>query len=247
MTIPHKLKRYVKNFNFSYCYGVYPTLELIDFQPGNILAVLLHSKGANNKGIIKIRQACSNFQIEVIENDYLVEKLADRGNTYAIGVFKKYSSQLSHQHNHLVLVNPSSMGNLGTILRAMLGFGYSNLAIIEPGADHYDPKVIRASMGAIFQINIKRYQSFPDYWGSYGDHQLYTLMTNGKISLPEVTFQSPHSLVFGSEASGLAEEYLDFGTSIRIPFNNQVDSMNLALSVGITMFHSYVGDTDKNL
>ena len=240
MTLSQKLKRYNRDFNFSYCFGVFPTLELINFQPGKISAVLLHSKGLNNKGIVKIRQACSNFQIEIIENDRLVEKLADRGNTYAIGVLNKYSSDLNRQDDHIVLVNPSSMGNLGTILRAMLGFGYSNLAIIEPGVDHFDPKVIRASMGAIFQVNIKKYQVFTDYWGSFGNHQLYTMMTNGKISLPEVEFQSPHGLIFGTETSGLTDEYLDYGTSVKIPQNDQIDSINLALSVGITMYQNWV-------
>jgi len=240
MTQLQKLKRYARDFDHSYCYGVYPTLELIKHQPDKILAVLVHSKGSDNQGISKIRQACGNFQIELIENDRLVEKIADRGNTYAIGVLKKFKSQLGFQENHIVLVNPSSMGNLGTIIRSMLGFGYRELALIEPAADHFDPRVIRASMGAIFQTKIMRFQTFPNYWGSFGEHQLYPMMTNGKISLPEVEFQDPHSLVFGSESSGLDNDYTDYGTSVRIPQNNNIDSMNLALSVGISMYHNWV-------
>jgi TrmH family RNA methyltransferase len=246
MTLNQKLKRYGRDLDYSYCYGVFPTLELITYQPGSILAVLLHSKGDPNQGITKIRQACSNYQIELIENDRLFEKLSDRGNTFAIGVFNKSSSELSQQANHIVLVNPSSMGNLGTIVRSMLGFGYTDLAIIEPAADHFDPKVIRASMGAIFQTRVWRFQTFPDYWGSYGKHQLYPLMTNGKISLPDVIFQTPHSLVFGSEASGLDNEFLDYGTSIRIPQEQQVDSLNLALAVGVTMYQSWINTTQIN-
>lgn len=243
MPLTQKLKRYTRDLDYSYCYGVFPTLELIKYQPGSILAVLLHSKGEKNQGISKIRQACSNFQIELIENDHLFEKLADRGNTFAIGVLTKSSSELSQEKNHVVLVNPSSMGNLGTIIRSMLGFGYADLAIIEPAADHFDPKVIRASMGAIFQTRIRRFQTFPDYWGSCGNHQLYPLMTNGKISLPEVNFQTPHALVFGSEASGLGEEFLDYGTSIRIPQEIQVDSLNLALAAGVAMYQSWINTT----
>jgi TrmH family RNA methyltransferase len=240
MTQLQKLKRYAKDFDHSYCYGVYPTLELIKHQPDKILAVLVHSKGSDNQGISKIRQACGNFQIELIENDRLVEKISGRGNTYAIGVLKKFQSQLGFQENHIVLVNPSSMGNLGTIIRSMLGFGYRELALIEPAADHFDPRVIRASMGAIFQTKIMRFKTFPNYWGSFGEHQLYPMMTNGKISLPEVEFQDPHSLVFGSESSGLDNDYMDYGTSVRIPQNNNIDSMNLALSVGISMYHNWV-------
>ncbi len=71
-----KLKRYKKEFEFSYCLGVYPTLELINTRPESIQAVLLHSKGSFNKGIEKIRLLAGNQQIEIIENDRLVEKLA---------------------------------------------------------------------------------------------------------------------------------------------------------------------------
>ncbi|MCK4490037.1 MAG: TrmH family RNA methyltransferase [Anaerolineales bacterium] len=240
MPLNLKLKRYKKDFDHSYCFGVYPTLELLTYQPESVLAVLLHSKGLKNQGITKIRNLCREQQIEIIENDNLVNKLASRGNTYAIGVFQKLNMDLDPAENHLVLVHPSSMGNLGTIMRTMLGYGKYNLALVEPAADPFDPKVIRASMGAVFQLKIKSFREFTDYWGSYADHSLYPLMTNGKISLPEVEFQPPYSLVFGEEASGLGDEYLQFGTSIRIPQHNAVDSLNLALSVGITLYHSWI-------
>ncbi len=240
MSLTLKLKRYQKDFDHSYCFGVYPTLELLTFRPESVLAVLLHSKGLKNQGITKIRDLCQEQQIEIIENDNLVNKLASRGNTYAIGVFQKYSSDLEATENHLVLIHPSSMGNLGTIMRTMLGYGKYNLALVEPAADPFDPKVIRASMGSVFQLRIKSFREFTDYWGSFADHNLYPLMTNGEIALPDVEFQPPYALVFGDEASGLGNEYLQFGTSTRIPQHDAVDSLNLALSVGITLYHSWV-------
>ncbi len=240
MSLNLKLKRYQKDFDHSYSFGVYPTLELLAYRPESVLAVLLHSKGLENQGITKIRNLCREQQIEIIENDNLVNKLASRGNTYAIGVFQKLNVDLDPAENHLVLVHPSSMGNLGTIMRTMLGYGKYNLALVEPAADPFNPKVIRASMGSVFQLRIKSFREFTDYWGSYADHSLYPLMTNGKIALPEVEFQPPYSLVFGEEASGLGDEYLQFGTSTRIPQHSAVDSLNLALSVGITLYHSWI-------
>jgi len=235
-----KLKRYKKEFEFSYCLGVYPTLELINTRPESIQAVLLHSKGSFNKGIEKIRLLAGNLQIEIIENDRLVEKLAIRGNTYAIGVFKKFHSELDPNQDHLVLVNPSSMGNLGTIMRSMLGFGINDLALIEPTSDPFDPKVIRASMGAVFHLRFQKFRSFTDYWGVHTKHAIYPFMTDGKIALPEVNFTSPTALVFGGEAPGLGEEYHQFGTSIRIPQAEAVDSLNLAQSVGIALYQFWV-------
>ena len=55
------------------------------------------------------------------------------------------------------------MGNLGTILRSCLGFGMKDIAIIKPGVDIFDPKVVRASMGSIFSLNISYFNSFEDY------------------------------------------------------------------------------------
>ena len=235
-----KLKRYKKDFDFSYCPGVYPTLELIIHRPAEVLGVVLHSKGQDNQGITKIRQLAGQQQIEIIENDNLAEKLSQRGNTYAIGIFRKYQSLLDPAQDHLVLVNPSSMGNLGTIMRSMLAFDLRDLALIEPAADYFDPRVIRASMGAIFQIKVNSFNTFPDYWGSQAGHSLFPFMTDGKIDLPWADFKRPSALIFGGEAGGLDPDFHQYGTSIRIPQTDAVDSLNLAQSVGIALYQAWV-------
>lgn len=244
MVLP-QLKNYQREFEHSYCLGVYPTLELIAHQPQAVLEILLHSKGAKNQGVEKIRKLAGNLQIPIQDNDRLVEKLSQRGNTYAVGVFQKYQGQLDTRRNHLVLVSPSSMGNLGTIMRSMLGFGYQDLAIIEPAADLFHPKVIRASMGAIFQVRSQTFRSFTDYWGTNARHALYPMMTDGKIPLPDAILEKPYALVFGDEASGLGDEYHQFGTSLRIPQSGDVDSLNLALAVGITLYQGWILDQQE--
>lgn len=81
--------------------------------------------------------------------------------------------------NHVVLVNPGDMGNMGTIIRTMLGFNYSNLTIIKPGVDVFDPRVIRASMGALFNINFEYFDSFSEYLDKYPKRNIYSLMLKG--------------------------------------------------------------------
>ena len=240
MTLSQKIKRYQKNFDYSYTLGVYPTIELLLYQPDTVEAMVLHSKGKNNQGIHKIKTLCKDIGIEPMENDRLVDKLAARGNTYAVGIFQKYNSELDPKENHLVLVHPSSMGNIGTIMRSMLGFGQNNLALIEPAADSFDPKTIRSSMGGIFQLKIQTFSKFTDYWGRYSQHALYPLMTKGSQSLPDVVFKEPYALVFGEEKSGLPEEFTQFGTSVRIPQSEAIDSLNLAQSVGISLYQSWI-------
>lgn len=112
--------------------------------------------------------------IPVRQDDKLIERLSDKENVYVVGIFEKYTCELKEDLRHLVLVNPSNMGNLGTIIRTACGFGYYDLAIIEPAADIFNPKTVRASMGSLFRIRHELFDNFDDYFAKYcvpGDRQ----------------------------------------------------------------------------
>ncbi len=230
-----RLKTYKKSFDHSYTMGVFPTIELLQFQPQIVITVLIHSKGKQNRGIRKIIDLCQQQDINYQVNDHRVEALSRKDNVYAIGVFEKREHELDQTRNHVLLVNPSSMGNLGTIMRTMLGFGYEDLGIIEPAADSYDPSTVRASMGALFHIRLQKFEHFSEYVGRYL-RRYYLLKSNGEIPLPKADFETPHTLVFGNESAGLDDDYDSYGQTIRIPQNERIDSLNLAVSVGITLY-----------
>ena len=68
----------------------------------------------------------------MIYSDKIFNIVSNKENCYIIGVFKKYESKINPKSNHVVLVNPSNMGNLGTIIRTAIGFGINDIAIISP-------------------------------------------------------------------------------------------------------------------
>ena len=150
---------------------------------------------------------------------------------------RKYNSELESDKSHLAIVEPANMGNLGTIMRTMLGFGVRNLAVIGEGVDVFHPNVIRSSMGAVFKMNFEYFEKFDDYSEKY-QNKLYTFMTNGEVSLPDAKFEKPFTLVFGNEAKGLSEYFKTVGTSITIPQSEKIDSLNLAMSVGIALYET---------
>lgn len=233
-----KVKSYKKDFPYSYTLGVFATIELLTHKPEAVTQVLLHTKGEKNEGIQKIKTLCTKHHIEVSYDNPLVETLSKSENTYAIGVFTKYESRIETGENHLVLVNPSDMGNVGTIIRTMVGFDMKNLAIINPGVDVFDPKVIRASQGALFQMSFSSFNSFGEYAKAFKNYP-YPFMLDGKESLEEVQFKAPYALIFGNEGAGLDDWFTDMGTSIKIPQSNTIDSLNLAVSVGIALYKLY--------
>ena len=217
--------------------GVFETIELLKNRPDLVLRVYIKSNSYKNKGIPIIDEICREKHIELIESDNTIQKLSKKDNCFAIAIIKKYEMTLQ-EGNHVVLVNPGDMGNMGTIMRTMLGFNYYNLAIIRPGVDVFDPRVLRASMGAMFHLNIEYFDSFEDYLKRFPSHDIYTLMLKGATNIHKVeSKEGYHSLVFGNESSGLPDEYLDYGKSIFIPHSHHIDSLNLSMALGMTLMH----------
>ncbi|HEX2908477.1 MAG TPA: TrmH family RNA methyltransferase [Phototrophicaceae bacterium] len=229
-------KKYDKAAAHAYAFGVFPTLELLRYQHQRVIEVLLHSQGERNEGLDKVRALCDHTRIPVTVDNKLIERLTPKENTYAIGIFQKYYPHLDPQADHLVLVQPGDMGNLGTTIRTLLGFGRHNLALIRPAVDIFDPRVVRASMGAVFQLAFTYFDSFDFYRTAFDRHHLYPFMTDGAADLPAVTFEPPFTLVFGSESSGLPSEFHAAGTSVRIPQQPTIDSLNLSVAIGIALY-----------
>lgn len=233
-----KFTVYKKDSDYSYTYGVYPTLELIKYRPDCLVQLFYDPKGDSNRGLTQIKQFCQDNKITHTADSRLVQKLSESENAYCVAQFKKYSPKLNPQSNHLVLVGPRDAGNLGTIIRTMVGFDFTDLAIINPAVDIFNPKTIRASMGELFQINFKYFDTFTDYQSQFS-RDYYPFITSSPNKLELTTFTGPSSLIFGNESTGLPDEFNHLGTSISISQNRLIDSLNLASAVSIALHHFY--------
>lgn len=230
-----KIKAYKKEYDYSYTLGVFETIEALKIKPKQIQRVYIKSNSYKNKGIALIQELCQLHDIEILESDSTISRLSKKDNCFAVAILNKYQMTLENS-NHIVLVNPGDMGNMGTIMRTMLGFDYTNLAIIRPGVDIFDPKVIRASMGALFNLQVEYFDSFEEYLEKYPNRDIYTLMLKGATNIHQLAIQERvHSLVFGNESSGLPDAYLQYGKSIFIPHSDSIDSLNLSMALGITL------------
>lgn len=144
-------KRYRKDSPVSYALGITLTFELLRFQPDKVTRVYIHSGMKEGETLDKLRSLCRDAGIEMVQTDKIFHVLSQKENCYVIGEFTKYEGQLEKTASHIVLVNPSNAGNMGTIMRSALGFGLNQMAIIRPAVDAFDPKVVRASMGRFFR------------------------------------------------------------------------------------------------
>ena len=230
-----KIEKYNKDRDYSFTFGAFPTFELIKNKPNQMMCLLTHSKLNMTSEIEQLFSLCKNKNIVIHQNDKLINKIVDKENCFIVGVFKKFNGK-PKKGKHLVLVNPSDMGNMGTILRTALGFGYTDINIVKPCVDVFNPKVVRASMGAIFSLNICEYDSVEDYLKS-NNNKKYFFMLNGKNILGE--FKTPtenYDIVFGNEGSGLPDFLLNVDESVFIKHSKKIDSLNLPISVGMAMY-----------
>ena len=232
-----QLKTYQKAFGYSYSFGVFPTVELLTHRPEQVQRVVAHSKGERSSGLGKLKELCAAHGVPFEVNDRAVERLSHKGNVYVFGVFDKYAAPLSADKNHLLLVNPSDNGNLGTIARTLLAFGVRDLALLEPAVDIFNPHVVRASMGATFALRFGYFSSLEAYRSAF-THTLYSFMLGASAELGAVTFRPPYTLVFGPEGAGLPPGYASIGESVKIPQSPLVESLNLAVAVGVALYEA---------
>lgn len=229
-------KKYKKDFPHSYALGPFPTFEMLRQRPGQATAVYCRE---DFHDLEKLRALCAAQGVACLVWPRALERITQKEVCYAAGEFTKYGGSLRLHAPHVALVEPADMGNLGTIMRTLLAFGIRDMAVIGGGADLWNPKVVRASMGAVFHLEIEHFVDFPAYLAAHGQgRDIFPFMLDGgRVLTPDSCPQSPrYTLVFGNEAAGLPPAYQAYGQSLFIPQSSAVDSLNLAVSVALGAF-----------
>ena len=232
-----KVSRYKKEDNVTYALGATVVMEYLNFAPDKVMGVILHPNFRSEETIEKIKDINSAKRIQLTTEEKPFNILSQKENCFVIGIIKKIPEQIN-SGNHVVLVNPSNAGNMGTIIRSCAGFGIKDIAIITPAVDHFDPKTIRASMGADAKVNIETFDTFEKYQAQFSGNNMYPFMLDGSTLLQETSIVEPFSLIFGNEATGLPAEFQKIGNPIRIEHTNNIDSLNLPIAASIALYES---------
>lgn len=133
------------------------------------------------------------------------------------------------------LDNISDPGNLGTIMRSALAFGFKNLVLGANSVDAYNSKTIAAAKDAIFKLNILEDET--GNWLENNERPLYTTSSHGGINLHEFKAESNFCLVLGSESHGVDNSITEKATQkIKIEMSTDIESLNVAVAASIIMY-----------
>jgi RNA methyltransferase, TrmH family len=132
-------------------------------------------------------------------------------------------------------------GNLGTIMRTLDAVGARGIFLIGPCTDPYDPSAIRASMGAVFSLQLVKVD-IAGMTALKGNNSLFVVGTSdaAKEDYQQVKFPADMVLMMGSERQGLQKELMDLcDHMVSIPMAGKSDSLNLAVATGVMLYEVY--------
>lgn len=127
-------------------------------------------------------------------------------------------------------------GNVGTIIRSAVGFGFDTLFT---NVNVYNPKILRSTQGSIFKINIVNYQNSSDELKKLQEKKYQIIATSldkDSMNIKDLCVQNDYiTVVLGNEGHGIKHEnYKYCSTKIYIPI--QFESLNVAVSAGIILY-----------
>ena len=177
------------------------------------------------------------------------EKMAYRGSTegiIAVAKCKNHSlSNLSpltscHSPLFIVLERVEKPGNLGAILRTAEAAGVDAVIVCDPLTDLYNPNLIRASIGGVFNVPTAVCTS-EECIAFLKAHQISILTAQLQDSYEYYDYDmtAATAIVMGTESTGLTQQWREAADAhIRIPMLGRLDSLNVSVSAAILMYEA---------
>lgn len=149
-------------------------------------------------------------------------------------------SVLSVKGKTLMLESVRDPGNLGTMLRSAAAFGFSNVVMTADCADIYNPKTVRAAMGAIFKLCIVRVDDAEGAISALqkdGRRVLAAALDGSAVRLGELALKPNDVFLIGNEGHGLSNEAIEASDkTVFIPMTEGTESLNAAIAASVCMW-----------
>ena len=174
----------------------------------------------------------------------IFKELVDTENTQGIlGVIKFKERKIEHNIKCddkfvLILDRIQDPGNMGTIIRTADAAGVDAIIALKGCVDIYNPKVIRSTMGSIFDMNIihcTQEECLKELKSK--DFKIVSSFLNTDNFYHETKYHDRTALVIGNEANGVNDDLIEASDLlVKIPIYGNAESLNAAISSAILMY-----------
>ncbi len=140
----------------------------------------------------------------------------------------------------LLLDDIQDPGNLGTIIRSAVAFNVSTIILSPLTVDLYNSKVLRATQGMLFHINIIRMDSMDaiNLLKSKG-YMIYGTSVDNGVDVRSLTKNEKEKvcLIMGNEGNGVSADILKTSDkNLYIKMNEEVESLNVGVACSILLY-----------
>lgn len=194
------------------------------------------------ENVPKINQVCQVLRL----SNNLFKKVSDTVNPQGIiAVAEQIEISLADiilGANPLVVVlnGLQDPGNLGTIIRTSAAAGATAVLLTEGTVDLYNPKVIRSTMGSLFQVPIVNGLDDDDEavkWLNDNSINIMVADLEGEEYYYSVNLKEPFALVIGNENKGPNDIWKKAACKkIKIPILGSTESLNASVAAGIILY-----------
>ena len=173
----------------------------------------------------------------------VIEKLSTSKHPEPIIGLAKMQEEAKNVGNRaLILDRVQDPGNLGTILRSALSFGFFDIYFLPGTCSPYNSKAIQASQGAIFKLRLHflDQEKTLEELSSLG-YEVYGTSLRDSLPLETYSFDKAAKigLIMGNEGQGVRESLLSkTKANLRISMGG-IDSLNVGVATGILLHHIY--------
>lgn len=178
--------------------------------------------------------------IEVTENIFntLTEVVSPQG---ILAIIRKNedSQKIDFSNEFIIALDGiQDPGNLGTIIRTADAANLKQIIVSKDTVDTYSPKVIRATMGAIFRVNVievENLQKELENMKKEGFKIITTSLQTDK-SMYDIDYKKS-VVVIGNEANGVSDEVYEVSnTRVKIPMPGKAESLNASIASAVMMY-----------
>lgn len=199
-------------------------------------------KEAYNNGYLKelLIPENSNYSLDIQTNeisDNVIKYLTDLETPTGIfGICEKKNMTLK-EGKILVLDSVQDPGNLGTIIRSSVAFGIDTIVINDKCADIYSSKVIRASQGMIFNVNIIKENLIEFIKKIKKTHKVLVTKVDSGKKLKDIEKLEKFAIIMGNEGTGVSKDIIKLADEfLYIPMNEKCESLNVAVATSIILY-----------
>lgn len=192
--------------------------------------------------VIALENSVVNYNVEIMYvTREVLKKISAMDNPPSIiGVCSKNDKKEIIGNKILLLDEIQDPGNLGTIIRSSLAFNIDTIILTEGSVDLYNSKVLRATQGMFFHINIvsMKKDEVINYMKNNNIPIYGTSVVNGvDVSELNGNEKDKFCLAMGNEGNGLSKEIVDVcSKNLYIKMNSKVESLNVGVACSILLY-----------